>query len=323
MKDLFVLRSGESQVEVGQNGNSFQLLVDYDNVNIVINHIKAASTVWITPGEDHDYLEYYRMLSGEATLKRGEKEKALKAGDSFYFVDYDEDLSLVPHTDIDLLCVTSKPVFGEFMAFINDLNDLNEQIEEKDHYTFGHCKRVMRYAKVISQEMKLDADRTHNLLLAALYHDVGKCYLPLEILNKPGRVTDIEYEQIKKHSAHSAEFLTGRFVPQVAQIARGHHERLDGSGYPDGISNEAISLEMRILALADTFDAMTTDRPYKKGKNTQEALEELSTLTRFYDAQVLAAFKRLAAEGVVDEIQRLSREGKLEGRVLTAQKSGE
>ena len=323
MKDLFVLRSGESQVEVGQNGNSFQLLVDYDNVNIVINHIKAASTVWITPGEDHDYLEYYRMLSGEATLKRGEKEKALKAGDSFYFVDYDEDLSLVPHTDIDLLCVTSKPVFGEFMAFINDLNDLNEQIEEKDHYTFGHCKRVMRYAKVISQEMKLDADRTHNLLLAALYHDVGKCYLPLEILNKPGRVTDIEYEQIKKHPAHSAEFLTGRFVPQVAQIARGHHERLDGSGYPDGISDEAISLEMRILALADTFDAMTTDRPYKKGKTTQEALEELSTLTRFYDAQVLAAFKRLAAEGVVDEIQRLSREGKLEGRVLTAQKSGE
>lgn len=320
VKDLFVLRSGESQVEVGQNGNSFQLLVDHDNVNIVINHIKAASTVWITPGENHNYLEFYRMLSGEATLRRGDKEQPLKAGDSFYFVDYEEDLSLIPHTDIDLLCVTSQPVFGDFMAFINDLNDLNVQIEEKDHYTFGHCKRVMRYAQELSHEMKLDDERTHNLLLAALYHDVGKCYLPLEILNKPGRVTDSEYEQIKRHPAHSAEFLTGRFVPEVARIARAHHERLDGSGYPDGISGDAIPTEARILALADTFDAMTTDRPYKKGKTTQEAIDELSGLTRFYDVQVLEAFKRLADAGTVDEIQRLSREGKLEGRILTAQK---
>lgn len=318
-----MLRSGESQVEVGQNGNSFQLLVDYDNVNVVINHIKAASTVWITPGENHKYLEFYRMLSGEATLRRGEKEQPLKTGDSFYFVDYEEDLSLIPHTDIDLLCVTSKPVFGEFMAFINDLNDLNEQIEEKDHYTFGHCKRVMRYVQALGEAMKLDADRTHNLLLAALYHDVGKCYLPLEILNKPGRVTDSEYEEIKKHPVHSSEFLTGRFVPQVAKIARGHHERLDGSGYPDGLKGEEVNMETRILALADTFDAMTTDRPYKKGMSTQAAMEELSTLTRFYDAQVLEAFKRLADEGALDEIQRLSREGKLEGRVVVAQKNGE
>ena len=84
MKDLFVLRSGESLVEVGQNGNNFQLLVDYDNVNVVINHIKASSTVWITPGENHHYLEYYRLLAGEATLKRNEQEQPLHAGDSFY-----------------------------------------------------------------------------------------------------------------------------------------------------------------------------------------------------------------------------------------------
>ena len=323
MKDLFVLRSGESLVEVGQNGNNFQLLVDYDNVNVVINHIKASSTVWITPGENHHYLEYYRLLAGEATLKRNEQEQPLHAGDSFYFVEYDEDMTLVPHTDIDLLCVTSKPVFGEFMAFINDLNDLNKQIEEKDHYTFGHCKRVMRYVQAIGQEMKLGDEQAHNLLLSALYHDVGKCYLPLEILNKPGRVTDIEYEEIKKHPIHSSELLKGRFPDAVVQIARGHHERLDGSGYPSGLKGEEISIETRILALADAFDAMTTDRPYQKGRSTQEALEELSMLTHLYDAQALAAFKRLADDGTIDEIQRLSREGKLTGEVLVGQRSGE
>lgn len=323
MKDLFVLRSGDALVEVGQGENSFQLLVDYDNVNVVINHIKAASTVWITPGENHNYLEFYRLLAGEATLRRKDQEQPLRAGDSFYFVEYDEELTLIPHTDIDLLCVTSKPVFGDFMAFINDLNDLNEQIEEKDHYTFGHCKRVMRYVQAIGEEMQLSDEQAHNLLLSALYHDVGKCYLPLEILNKPGRVTDIEYEQIKKHPVHSGELLQGRFAPEVARIARGHHERLDGSGYPDGLKGDEISIETRILALADTFDAMTTDRPYKKGKSTQEAMAELSELTQFYDADVLAAFQRLADDGTVDEIQRLSREGKLAGKVLVGQRNGE
>lgn len=315
MKDFYISRSGDSLVEVGQNANVFKLLVEHDNVNIVLNRIAAGSVVWITPGEDHRYLEFYMLLSGTIALTRKGDTQELRAGDSFYFVELDEDISITPHEDIQLLCVTSKPVFGEFIDFINDLNDLNGQIERKDHYTFGHCRRVMRYAEALGRRMALSADDLHNLLLAALYHDVGKCYLPSEILNKPGFLSDTEYAAVRRHPADSAKLLRGRFSDDVTRIARSHHERLDGSGYPDGVTAEALDLPSRILAVSDVFDAMTSDRTYKKGISTDAALAELRTLPHHYDAAIIDTLAVLHAEGVIEEIMRLDREGKLTGEV--------
>lgn len=315
MKDFFLLRSGESLLEIKQNQNSYRLVADHGNTNIMVSHIKADSTVWITPGEQHHYLEYYMLLSGEMLVPHGGKQEHLFPGDSFYFVNLDEDVSLTPVTDIELLCVSSQPVFGDFMVFVNDLNDLCKQTEEKDHYTYGHCTRVMRYAQALSQKFALCDERQHDLLLAALYHDVGKCYIPREILNKPGRLTDAEFASIRQHPADSAKILDGRFSKAVTRIARGHHERLDGSGYPDHLKADQIDLETRILAVADVFDAMTTDRPYKAGKELDEAIREFEGLTHQYDADVIAALRQLGSEGVLGEIQRLSREGKLTGGV--------
>lgn len=118
---------------------------------------------------------------------------------------------------------------------------------------------------------------------------------------------------MRRHPADSAKLLTGRFAEDVARIARGHHERLDGSGYPDGLTAEHIDLPTRILAVADTFDAMTTDRPYKKGMETERALRELRKLPHYYDERVVAALSRLCENGTIAEIMRLDREGKLTG----------
>jgi len=315
VKDFYISRSGDSLVEVGQSTNLYKLLVEHDNVNIMLNRIAANSVVWITPGEDHRYLEFYMLLKGSISLTRKGSTQELKAGDSFYFVELDEDISITPHEDIELLCVTSKPVFGEFIDFINDLNDLNGQIERKDHYTFGHCRRVMRFAEVIGKHMQLSTDDQHNMLLAALYHDVGKCYLSSEILNKPGFLTDTEYAAVRRHPADSAKLLKGRFADDVARIARSHHERLDGSGYPDGVRAEQLDLPSRILAAVDAFDAMTSDRIYRKGMPVQKAIDELSTLPHHYDADVIQALNALHAEGTIEEIIRLDREGKLTGEL--------
>ena len=315
MKDFYISRSGDSLVEVGQSTNVFKLLVEHDNVNIVLNRIAATSVVWITPGDEHQYLEFYMLLSGTMALTRKGDTQELQAGDSFYFVELDEDISITPHEEIQLLCVTSQPVFGEFLNFINDLNDLNGQIERKDHYTFGHCRRVMRFAEALGRKMNLNADDLHNLLLASLYHDVGKCYLPTEILNKPGFLSDSEFAAVRRHPADSAKLLRGRFADEVMRIARSHHERLDGSGYPDGISGDQLDRPSRILAVSDVFDAMTSDRTYKKGISVDAAIAELKTLTHHYDSDVISALAGLHAEGVIDEIMRLDREGKLTGEL--------
>lgn len=315
VKDFYISRSGDSLVEVGQSANVFKLLVEHENVNIMLNRIAANSVVWITPGDDHKYLEFYMLLSGTIALTRKGSTQELRAGDSFYFVELDEDISITPHEDIELLCVTSKPVFGEFIDFINDLNDLNGQIERKDHYTFGHCRRVMRFAEALARRINLNADDLHNLLLAALYHDVGKCYLSSEILNKPSFLTDTEYLAVRRHPADSAKLLKGRFAEDVARIARSHHERLDGSGYPDGISGDQLDLPSRILSIVDAFDAMTSDRIYRKGMPVSKAIAELKTLPHQYDADVVSALDELHQEGVIEEIIRLDREGKLSGEL--------
>ena len=315
MKDFCISRAGYSLVEVNQSANVYKLLVEYGNVSIMLCRIAPHSVVWITPGEEHKYLEFYMILSGTLSLTRGGKTHTLGKGDSFYFVELDEDISITPHEEIELMCVTSKPIFSEFLQFVNDLNDLNGQIERKDHYTFGHSRRVMRFAEALGRKLDLGADSLHDLLLAALYHDVGKCYLSSDILNKPGALDDDELVAMRRHPSDSAVLLKGRFTDEVARIASNHHERLDGSGYPGGLTAEQLDQPSRILAVADVFDAMTSDRSYKKGMPVQNALQELRKLTALYDGDVIDALAALCEDGTIDEIIRLDREGKLTGQL--------
>ena len=116
------------------------------------------------------------------------------------------------------------------------------------------------------------AREKHALLLAALYHDVGKCYQQTEILSKPGRLTDSEYAAMKRHPIDSFNLLSARFSPDVARIARGHHERLDGSGYPDGLKGDEIPMTVQAVGLADAYDALVSQRVYKPAYTHAEAL---------------------------------------------------
>lgn len=160
--------------------------------------------------------------------------------------------------------------------YLSTIKALTKAIDAKDHYTHGHSERVAHYSVMIAQEMKLPEDFTEKLEYLALMHDIGKIGIPETILNKPSKLSDAEYLMVKEHSAIGAEIISNiRFIGEYAEIVRHHHERVDGYGYPDGKTGEQLSLGAKIVCVADAFDAMTTERVYRKAMTVREAVDEL------------------------------------------------
>ncbi len=167
--------------------------------------------------------------------------------------------------------------------------------ETRDPYTAGHQKNVSQIAIFIAQEMKLPQDRIEGVRIASLVHDIGKISLPAEILNKPTKLSEMEYGLIKDHSQVGYDILKSIEFPwPVAQITLQHHERLDGSGYPQGLKGEDILLEASILGVADVVEAMSSHRPYRPAWGIDKALEEISKNKGIlYDPEVVDACLKL------------------------------
>lgn len=145
-----------------------------------------------------------------------------------------------------------------------------------DHYTYAHSLRVSAYCDLLAQALNLSPIDSKNLHLAALLHDIGKLGVGRAILCKQGPLNDQEWEVVKNHPILSAQILEqSGYFPHLIPILRHHHENFDGSGYPDGLSGETIPYESRLLSIADSYDAITTDRPYRCARSQDEALQEL------------------------------------------------
>ncbi len=151
------------------------------------------------------------------------------------------------------------------------LEELSERLHARDAYTHGHNQRVARHAESIARAMHLSPTEVAKIRTAGAVHDVGKIYTPREILNNPGTLNDREYAIVKLHSGDGADMLEAAGDPEITAIVRHHHERVDGRGYPDGLLGSNIPLGARIIAVADTFDAITSNRPYRPGKLSQES----------------------------------------------------
>jgi putative nucleotidyltransferase with HDIG domain len=154
---------------------------------------------------------------------------------------------------------------------------LGDVIEADDGYTGEHCKSVVSLALELAEHLGLSSERQRNLEFAALLHDVGKVAIPKEIINKPGKLDPHEWTIIKTHTLEGQKMLerVGGFMREVGMIVRSHHERWDGGGYPDGLVGEQIPLEARIISCCDTWNAMRTDRPYRKALDYDTAEAEL------------------------------------------------
>jgi putative nucleotidyltransferase with HDIG domain len=155
---------------------------------------------------------------------------------------------------------------------------LGDVIEADDGYTGEHCKSVVALALDLAEHLNLSAERQRNLEFAALLHDVGKIAIPKEIINKPGKLDPREWSIVKTHTLEGQKMLerVGGFMREVGLIVRSHHERWDGGGYPDGLAGEQIPLEARIIACCDTWNAMRTDRSYRKALSYDVAHAELT-----------------------------------------------
>lgn len=158
----------------------------------------------------------------------------------------------------------------------NVLVSLANALDAKDNYTRGHSERVAEYAEALGGALGLDRAERRNLRRAGLLHDIGKIGTRLDYLQKPGPLTSSEYEEVKKHPVIGYEICRPlRTMAPLLALIRSHHERLDGRGYPDGLSGDAISLPLRCLSVADVYDALTSDRSYRKALAHEEAFRLL------------------------------------------------
>jgi PAS domain S-box-containing protein len=178
---------------------------------------------------------------------------------------------------------------------------IGKVIEARDPYTQGHEEGVARISRLIAEEMGLPADEVDGIEVAGLVHDVGKLGVPAEILTKPGKLTDAEYALIKEHSQRGHDILRDiDFDWPVAGIVLQHHERMDGSGYPDGLLGDEISMAARILMAADVIEAMAAHRPYRPALGLDAAMAEIAEHPEKYDPRVVSACVRLHEAGRIE-----------------------
>jgi HD-GYP domain-containing protein (c-di-GMP phosphodiesterase class II) len=183
---------------------------------------------------------------------------------------------------------------------------LEKLLEARDPYTRGHSERVRYYCRQIASRLALSPEEMTILDQAAQLHDLGKIGIPDYILHKPGPLSPPEWAQVKLHPQKTVEFLRMfPFLQQALPLIRGHHERWNGEGYPDGLSGEDIPLGARILSVADAYDAMTSERPYRFRLSHQEAVEQLKKAAGTqWDPRVVEVLIRVLNEGQPPEYHR-------------------
>ena len=183
-------------------------------------------------------------------------------------------------------------------AYRSTLRALTAALETRDLETHGHSERVVSYSLRLGREYGLDSHRTKALEFGSLLHDIGKIGVPDSILRKPAKLTDDEWVLMRQHPVHGQQILRGiEFLEGAARVVAQHHEKWDGSGYPLGLTGEDIDLCARIFSVADAFDAMTSDRVYRKGKPYEAAAQELDDWAgKQFDPKVVEAFHRVPKE---------------------------
>jgi HD-GYP domain-containing protein (c-di-GMP phosphodiesterase class II) len=237
--------------------------------------------------------------------------------------DFSKRVELKSRTEIGELADTFNVMSEELQQFVEDLKRAAEEnralfigsiqmlsgaVDEKDPYTRGHSDRVTRYSLQIAREMQLDDEFLEILRISAQLHDVGKIGIEDHILKKPGALTPEEFEIMKTHTTRGANIL--RPVKQLKEMLPGielHHEALDGRGYPYGLQGEQIPLLARVIAVADTFDALTTNRPYQQAHEPKEALRIIHSLAgKRLDPQAVGALTALFDRGEI-RVRRIVR----------------
>ncbi len=258
-------------------------------------NIRSDTHIGITWEEnERDAVFVLYMLEGEMQFQSSSEVFSLKKDDSALFSYEATAIHGISKTPCRLMLFSTSGSYQKVNATNACFEKLRE-VELKDIYTIGHSRRVSS----LSMSIALQLDPGYDILTlgaAATFHDLGKYYTPIEILQKPGRLTPEEFSIIKLHPQASWQLLMESHGEIIAEIALQHHERMDGSGYPRGLHADAIRMDARIIAVADVFDAITSKRSYNNPVSYEQALSIMEQEQQLYDSDVLHALHILVRE---------------------------
>lgn len=294
MNGLYLRRSGTHIEKVEKKTEILELIGKGDGVEVMLQTIKSGQMFSIAPGDSADLMEFFFILDGTVSYDENGKVTFLKKGDYFYVRKIKETAYFKSESEVKMLYISSRPMYHMLSNEIECLGNIMKTIRDKDMYTHKHDMRVVGYCVKIGEVLGLSRESVENLYYAALFHDIGKLKIPDEILKKPGKLTKEEFEYIKMHPSDGREMLNSTFLKDIGYIVEQHHERIDGSGYPFGLKDSDISIEAKIIAVVDSFDAMTSDRPYREAMSADQALDELKSLAgKQYDKCIVHILEQL------------------------------
>jgi HD-GYP domain-containing protein (c-di-GMP phosphodiesterase class II) len=257
--------------------------------------LSGQSIELVVPMIVRDELTGLMLLGGKAS------------GDAFRQEDLDVVHAMVRHIgvgihshrlveQIELRAEENRRLYEELQAtYADTVRAFAAAIDIKDKYTQGHSERVGKYSEIIAREMGWSEEEVEGIKIAGYLHDVGKLVVERDIINAPYRIDAKESSELNRHPAAGYEILSPIHHPyaDIPLMAKYHHERLDGRGYPDGLTGDQIPMGAKIVSLADSFDAMTTDRPYRKRRSIEDVIEDFRRNTgKQFDPIVVAAFCR-------------------------------
>lgn len=260
-----------------------------DDFEIFESYVKAGRSIICQPCESQNSMNAVLVLRGK--LYHPNTKTYILSGDYYTYKNITESHYLSVVEDTLLLTIRKKKLFIEQVKRTREIAQLMDRIQKKDNYTQQHCNNTGNLAGKIASYLKFPDKVVTNVLYAAKIHDIGKLRVPVEILNKPGKLTVAEFELIKKHPKWGHDIIIDTIKnTEIAKIVLQHHEKIDGSGYPYGLKGDDICMEAKIILVADSFDAMTTNRPYRKAMDIKEAIKELRRYVgKWYEKEIVEA----------------------------------
>jgi len=289
MKDYVVLKKGEYQNVAEKESAFIGVITSLNGVNVSEVHIKQGKALLISPSIEKNITEWAYLLEG--SIKEEDHEFLLNQGDSILVKNLKDTIYCRALEDSRLIFLSHENVVEEMTSAIVNLSNMIETLDKKDHYTKDHSGRVVDWMPKMAKKLNLSIDRVQILLDAALFHDIGKLEIADAILHKPAKLNASEFERIKKHPNFGRIIAESHNLNVIGKVILQHHERIDGHGYPNGLKGDQVCLEAKIIAVVDSYDAMTSDRPYRDGLSKQLAVEELLRCRgTHYEEEVVDAF---------------------------------
>lgn len=251
-----------------------------ENISYSLYTLFPNTTTWVYNNSitSADLVERYTILNGDLEIDWDGQKSILHRGDVIDVNEFDGVVTCNTKSEVEILFEMTSSAFEKNFSEREIIQRDAKRIQEVDGYTYHHCSRIRDYSIELWKRIKPGLQGVAILAMGSYFHDIGKLAIPIEILNKTGKLTDDEWKVIKMHTTLGAEMMRNHEIERIrkaAFIVEEHHERYDGKGYPYGLVGNEISIEAAIVSVVDAFDAMTTNRVYRKAMTIEQAIQEM------------------------------------------------